>query len=38
MHGRDEKCIQNFSQKLEKKRPDGRLGVDGIVTLELILR
>jgi len=23
MHGRDEKCIQNFRRKLEGKRPHG---------------
>jgi hypothetical protein len=38
MHGRDEKCIQNFHRKPEGKRTLGRLRVDGRIILEWIIR
>jgi hypothetical protein len=37
-HGRDEKCIQNFVEKHERRRPLGRLVVSGRKILKLTLK
>jgi hypothetical protein len=39
MHGRDEKCIQNFGRKSLKVRDHvGKLGINGRIMLDLVLR
>jgi hypothetical protein len=37
MHGQDDdKSIQNFSQKTEQRRPFGKLGIHGRITLKWV--
>jgi len=38
MHGKDEKCIQNFGQKSKGKRHLGDLGVDWMLIFEWVLQ
>jgi len=36
-HMRDEKCIQNFGQKIKGRNHSEDLGIDGMIVLEWIL-
>jgi hypothetical protein len=38
IHGKYEKCLPNFPGKAKRKRPLGRLGADGEIILDYILR